>query len=124
MYQHKNYDVTLCHALAYGKKWEALHDGNTVNTGPSFSSLDEELFIGTSTKARLRQLFSDGSVSQRNVATFYEAVRAFYERATRYAISNFPIHDATIKSASWLDFTSRLDSLTLSTLLQGISKLV
>ena len=33
-----DYDVTLWYALAYGKRWEALHDGNTVNTGPSFSS--------------------------------------------------------------------------------------
>ena len=24
--------------LCTGKRWEALHDGNTVNTGPSFSS--------------------------------------------------------------------------------------
>ena len=32
------HNVTLCYALAYGKRWEALHDGNTVNTGPSFSS--------------------------------------------------------------------------------------
>ena len=40
MWQHKIkiYDVTLCNELAYGKRWEALHDGNTVNTGPSFSS--------------------------------------------------------------------------------------
>ena len=34
----KFYDVMLSKALAYGKRWEALHDGNTVNTGPSFSS--------------------------------------------------------------------------------------
>ena len=38
VWQHQKF-MTSHYVMHVRKRWEALHDGNTVNTGPSFSSL-------------------------------------------------------------------------------------
>ena len=55
----------------------------------------------------MRKLLDEGDISDRQVKTFYNAVRQFYERAAEYAISNLPLHNETLKSAQFLNFDSR-----------------
>ena len=42
------------------------------------SIIDNGLFVGMTTKTRLRQLFDDGDISEAQRNTFYKSVRAFY----------------------------------------------
>ena len=67
---------------------------------------DNALHIGLVTRSLLWKLLDEGDISDRQVKTFYNAVRQFYERAAEYAISNLPLHDETLKSAQFLNFDS------------------
>ena len=71
------------------------------------SIIDNGLFVGMTTKTRLRQLFDDGDISEAQQNTFYKSVRAFYVRAMEYATSNLPSNDELLKNARFLDFHSR-----------------
>ena len=71
------------------------------------SIIDNGLFVGMTTKTRLRQLFDDGDISEAQRNTFYKSVRAFYVRAMEYATSNLPLNDELLKNARFLDFHSR-----------------
>ena len=71
------------------------------------SIIDNGLFVGMTTKTRLRQLFDDGDISEAQQNTFYKSVRAFYVRAMEYATSNLPLNDELLKNARFLDFHSR-----------------
>ena len=69
--------------------------------------IDNSLFVGMTTKMRLRQLFDDGDVSEAQRNTFFKSVCAFYVRAMEYATKNLPLNDELLKNARFLDFHSR-----------------
>ena len=72
--------------------------------------IDNGLFVGMTTKMRLRQLFDNGDISEVQRNTFYKSVCAFYVQAMEYATSNLPLNDELLKNARFLGFHSRVSA--------------
>ena len=75
-----------------------------------FNIVDNDLFVGMTTKMRLRKLLEDGDISPAQRKRFYDSARAFYVRALEYAIDTLPLNDDLLSNARFIDFHSRENS--------------
>ena len=65
------------------------------------------MFVGLTTKIKLRKLLDDSDISPHETSTFHKGVRAFYERAFEYSLANLPLKDELLMNAAFVDFSSR-----------------
>ena len=68
---------------------------------------DEEIFVGFVTGQKLRTLVSEGDIGSNVANKFYDGVRSFYEAATKYIASIFPLRDDLLVHARFVNFNNR-----------------
>lgn len=56
---------------------------------------------------KLKNFLGDSGITPAQVFTFYNGVKAFYEKAVEYALANLPVKDELLRNANFVDFTSR-----------------
>lgn len=78
-------------------------------TDPENVVPDDALFVGFSTKQKIRGLLENGEVSDQDVANFYKAVRQFYLEAISYSLKSLPLNDEVIRCSKFVDFKERLN---------------
>ena len=59
---------------------------------------DRKIYIGIITRSKLNKLLDEGDVSPDAVREFMKGARAFYERATSYALSHLPFMNPLLMS--------------------------
>ncbi len=64
---------------------------------------NSSIFIGFVTKNLIRKLLDDGDIASSEVTKFYSGVRRFYTRAAEYIKATFPLNDAVLRHAKFLD---------------------
>ena len=52
---------------------------------------DSQLEVGMNARCKINEMFNDGDNRQYQKNKFYNSTRAFYERAFKYALDDFPI---------------------------------
>ncbi len=72
--------------------------------------VDAKLQIGLITHQKAKSLLDEGDVDDRQVATFYGGVRAFFERAVEYSVQNLPLYDILLRNACFVNFEQRMNA--------------
>lgn len=79
----------------------------------NFEGFEEEIvenkniFIGFTTKQKLRTLKTGGKISEEQIEEFYDSIKVFYIKAVNYLLENLPLDNEIIKHAAFVDFEKR-----------------
>ena len=71
---------------------------------------DSQLDVGLNARCKINRMLDDGDISQHQKNKFYNSARAFYERAFKYALDNFPHSDELLKYAEVINWEHRKDA--------------
>ena len=78
------------------------------------SCSDSQLQVGLNTLCKINQNFNDGDTNQHQKNKFYNSVRAFHERAFKYALDNLTHSHELLKHAEVINW-EHLKDVTINT---------
>ena len=68
---------------------------------------DNRLQIGFITQQQANYFLEEGDIHPRQLASFYDGVRFFCERAVDYSLISLPLDDQLLKAATFISFDQR-----------------
>ena len=72
-----------------------------------YGRADDRLQIGFVTQQQANSFLEEGDIDPRQLASFYDGVRAFFERAVDYSLKSLPLDDQLLKAATFISFDQR-----------------
>jgi hypothetical protein len=69
---------------------------------------DDDMIVGFTTRQKVSQLLKQGSMTNYEAKTFYQACRSFWNAALTYSRARLPLKDDLIRNACWIHVQTRL----------------
>lgn len=82
----------------------------TIDDANNYLPLDE-VFIGFSTRQKIRKLFNEGDIDKNEYNVIPKAAIAFYRESLRYVITKMDMSHSFWQRAVWVDFFNRKNAL-------------
>ena len=75
-----------------------------------FICLDSQLEVDLNARCKINRMFNDGDINQHQKNKFYNSVRAFHQRAYKYALDNLLYSEELLKYAEVINWEHRKDA--------------